>query len=128
MKKKHILLIDDNETDNFISNYFVEKSKIAEKITVKGSALEAMEYLEKLKGNSEEFPDFIFLDLSMPKMDGFDFLDQFMKFPEAINNKCSVAILTSSNDKEDIARASQYPVVKKYFIKPLRLEDLNNLC
>lgn len=127
MKKKHVLLIDDNEIDNYVSKHVVSHSKMAEKISVKGSAIEALEYLEKVKGNADEFPDFIFLDIRMPQMDGFGFLDEFIKFPEVIHNQCSLAILTSSSDQGDINRAMQYPVVKKYLTKPLSIEKLESL-
>lgn len=127
MKKKHVLLIDDNEIDNYVSKHVVSHSKMAEKISVKGSAIEALEYLETVKGNADEFPDFIFLDIRMPQMDGFGFLEEFIKFPEVINNQCSVAMLSSSSDQGDIDRAMQYPVVKKYITKPLSIEKLESL-
>jgi CheY-like chemotaxis protein len=127
MKKKHVLLIDDNEIDNYVSKHVVSHSKMAEKISVKGSAIEALEYLETVKGNADEFPDFIFLDIRMPQMDGFGFLEEFIKFPEVINNQCSVAMLSSSSDQGDIDRAMQYPVVKKYLTKPLSIEKLESL-
>lgn len=127
MKRKHVLLIDDNEIDNYISKHIVTKSQMAEKVSVKGSAVEALEYLQSLKGNPDEFPDFIFLDIRMPKMDGFGFLEEFNKFPQAINNQCSVAMLTSSSDQGDIDRAMQYAVVKKYLTKPLSLEKLESI-
>lgn len=127
MKKQHVLLIDDNEVDNYISKYIFTKSQMAEKITIKSSAIEALKLLEELKGNSAEFPDLIFLDIRMPLMDGFQFLDEFMKFDEALKNHCSVIMLTSSSDQEDIKKALQYTVVKKYLTKPLTLKMLENL-
>lgn len=127
MKLKHILLIDDNDMDNYISNYIINKNNVTEKITMKTSAIDALEYLNTLQTNPKEFPDLIFLDIRMPVMDGFDFLEEFIKFPQAINKQCDVVILSSSNHQKDIDRALQYSVVKKYFTKPLEssmLEDL----
>jgi CheY-like chemotaxis protein len=127
MVKKHILLIDDNDIDNYINNHIVKKSKLAEKITIKNSAIKALEYLESVSDNIEEFPDMIFLDISMPIMNGFGFLDELIKFPLVIDQKCSVVMLTSSSDQNDIDRALQYSVVQKYLTKPLKIEMLTSL-
>lgn len=127
MELKHVLLIDDNEIDTFISKHVVKNSKMAEKITVKNSAVEALEYLSTLIENSEEFPDTIFLDISMPVIDGFGFLDRYSKFPEHMTQKPHIFMLTSSSDAEDIERISKISFVKKYLNKPLNLAMLKNL-
>jgi len=125
--KKHVLLIDDNDIDNYVTNHIISRSQIAKKITIKNSAIAALEYLETIKENGEEFPEMIFLDIKMPMMDGFDFLDELIKFPNVIDNQCSVVMLTSSGDQNDIDRASRYAVVKRFLIKPLKKEILVNL-
>ncbi|HLG35246.1 MAG TPA: response regulator [Bacteroidia bacterium] len=127
MKMKHVLLIDDNDMDNYISNHIISKNNLAEKISIKTSAMDALEYLNNLQANPKEFPNLIFLDIRMPAMDGFDFLEEFIKFPQAVNKQCDVVMLTSSSDQNDINRASQYPVVKKYLNKPLEISMLENL-
>ncbi|TBX67516.1 response regulator [Flavobacterium silvisoli] len=127
MKTTHILLIDDNDIDNFITHHVISKAEIAEKITVKNSAIEALEYLRTIRDDFEQFPDLIFLDVAMPLMDGFGFLNEIIKFPKLIENQCFVAMLTSSNNKDDIERAMQYSVVKKYFNKPLKIEMLADI-
>jgi len=125
MNSAHILLIDDNDIDNFITHHIIAKAEIAEKITIKNSAIEALEYLRTIKDDYDQFPDLIFLDVAMPLMDGFGFLNEVIKFPKIIENQCFVAMLTSSNNQSDIDRAMQYPVVKKYFNKPLKIEMLD---
>ncbi|MGL2967177.1 response regulator [Flavobacterium sp. XGLA_31] len=127
MKTNHVLLIDDNEIDNFISNHVIQKTKIAEKITVKGSAVEALEYLEAVKDDSDAFPDLIFLDIAMPIMDGFGFLEEIGKFPKPQEKKCVVVMLSSSNNRNDIARAMDFDVVIDFFTKPLRIEMVEDL-
>lgn len=127
MNTKHILLIDDNDIDNFISHHIISKAKIAERITIKSSAIEALEFLNELKDDFEQFPDFIFLDIAMPLMDGFGFLNEAVKFPKIIQNQCFVAMLSSSVNQNDIKRSMQYPFVKKYFNKPLKPDMLKEI-
>lgn len=124
---KHVLLIDDNIIDSYITKRIITKSKKAQKINVQESAIDALKFLDTLKNNPEEFPDNIFLDIQMPEMNGFGFLEAFKKFPEAIRNQCRVIMLTSSNDQEDIDRSFQYPFVKKFLTKPLSLGMLEDL-
>jgi CheY-like chemotaxis protein len=119
MNIKHVLLIDDNAIDNYIAKTVISKSGLVEKISVMISAIDALEYLELLKSNSEQFPDVIFLDIQMPEMDGFGFLEEFSEFPTNVTNKSVVFMLTSSSDPADINRSTEYPAVKKYFSKPM---------
>ncbi|MFT5266403.1 MAG: CheY-like chemotaxis protein [Polaribacter sp.] len=127
MKMKNILLVDDSEMDNYISEFLVKESNLAEEINVFKSPIEALEYLAVLQSRQEEFPDAIFLDINMPDMDGFGFLDEFSKFPDEIIKATSVFMLTSSDDPNDVKRALNYPVVKKYFVKPLSKAILNEI-
>lgn len=127
MNTKYILLIDDNDIDNFISHHIISKAKIAERITIKSSAIEALEFLNELKDDFEQFPDFIFLDIAMPLMDGFGFLNEAVKFSKIIQNQCFVAMLSSSVNQNDIKRSMQYPFVKKFFNKPLKPDMLKEI-
>ncbi len=116
---KHALLIDDNEVDNYVSKHIITRSKLVEKISVASSAIEALEFLNSILANSNDFPNIILLDIRMPEMDGFEFLDEFMKFPIAIIKGCSIIMLSSSNDQSDIEKANTYKLVKGYLNKPL---------
>lgn len=124
---KHVLLIDDNSIDNYITKSIISKSNLAQKISVIDSAIKALEYLAKLKNYPDDFPDVILLDVQMPEMDGFAFLEQFSQFPNEIIDSCRIYMLSSSNDKYDTERALQFSVVKKYFNKPFRTEMLDDI-
>jgi CheY-like chemotaxis protein len=121
---KTILLIDDNNIDNYINKAILSKTHTAKNITVKTSAIDALEYLNTL---TEEFPEIIFLDIRMPIMDGFGFLNEFEKIPLTIRQNTAIYMLSSSTNEEDINKATSYESVKKYLNKPLQLESVKDL-
>jgi CheY-like chemotaxis protein len=127
MKKNFILLIDDNEIDNYLSSYVISKNQLAEKKSVETSGIKALELLNSLNDSNLEFPDLIIVDLKMPLMDGFEFLDVLLNFPINKIENCTVVMLTSSNDQTDINRSKQYPIIKKYINKPITLQVLNEI-
>ncbi|MEM6359615.1 MAG: response regulator [Bacteroidota bacterium] len=126
------MLVDDNETDNFISKRIIEITKFANRVEVKNSGKSALDYLRDNQENTEELPNLIFLDINMPIVDGFVFLYEFEKFNNLIKDKCKVIILSSSDNKRDIDKIVNNNHVIKFITKPLTetaLEEVkvNNL-
>jgi len=126
------MLVDDNDTDNFISKRIIEITKFAKRVEVKNSGKSALDYLRENQENIDDLPNLIFLDINMPIVDGFVFLYEFEKFNEAIKDKCKVIILSSSDNKRDIDKIVNNNHVIKFITKPLTetaLEEvkLNNL-
>jgi len=119
IEPKHVLLIDDNEVDNFINRKVLSKSGLVEKITTETSAVSALEYLKRHANVPAMLPDVIFLDISMPQMDGFAFLKEFDTLPARVRDNCHIIMLTSSEDANDRAKVKHNPCVKNYLQKPL---------
>ena len=86
-----VMLVDDNDTDNFINKRVIELTGFANDIIVKNSGKSALEYLENEKDNLEKLPDLIFLDINMPMLDGWEFLSSLSKLniQEKINSTFS---------------------------------------
>jgi CheY-like chemotaxis protein len=129
-KFKAVMLIDDNEIDNLINQKMIEAADMAETIFMHTGAKGALEFLrnmEKLSANGVGIPEVIFLDIDMPLMDGFQFLDEFEKLSDYIKNNCTIIMLTSSINPQDLSKAKKSSFVKKYINKPLTQEALEKL-
>lgn len=114
-----VLLVDDNDTDNFISKRIIEITRFANRVEVKSSGKGALDYLREHQNNPDMIPSIIFLDINMPIVDGFVFLYEFEKFNELVRNKSKVIILSSSDNKRDIDKIVNNNHVIKFITKPL---------
>jgi CheY-like chemotaxis protein len=130
-KKYHtVMLIDDNEIDNLINQKMIEAASIAENIYTHTGAKSAIEFLrnmEKLEVADKVLPDVIFLDIDMPLMDGFQFLDEFERLTNVAKKKCKIVMLTSSINPQDFNRSKKYENVRLYLNKPLSHDSIVKL-
>ena len=125
IKFERVLLIDDNDIDNFINERMITTNHFSKSVVVKNSAESALQYLRELPSDINALPQVIFLDLNMPVMDGFGFLAEYEKLSETIRKNCKVIVLSSSISPEDINRASTNQYVVKYVNKPLNEKYLD---
>ncbi|HZG00782.1 MAG TPA: response regulator [Chitinophagales bacterium] len=126
-KHRNILLVDDNEINNLLHERLIELSDFGAPVVVRQTAPEALEFLLSIADSPDQIPEFIFLDIRMPIMDGFGFMDEFQKMPEALTGKSKVILLSSTLDPEDNEKAKRYPHVVKMLQKPLTVDQLNSI-
>lgn len=133
LKFKHssVMLIDDNDIDNFINEKIIKGFSFADNVYVHSSSKSALEFLKNLEilknAPSELIPVYIFLDINMPIMDGFYFLDEFEKLSAALKAAIKIVMLTTSINPSDIERVKPYNQVVKFLHKPLTELNLIDL-
>lgn len=120
---KTCLLIDDNYIDNFVTRKILEVSNFAETIIVVRSATEAIESLR----NGTVTPDVIFLDIRMPLMSGFEFLEAYDKLNIDKKN-IKIFMLSSSLDPLDIRKSLDNKYITQFIHKPLTQKAIEELC
>jgi len=121
---KKVLVIDDSETDRYVAKRMIEKYHFAEEIVVQESATKALIYLQSLTDTPEELPQLIFLDIRMPEIDGFGFLEEYKKLSMNIRSKCIIMMLSTSLDSEDHKKAEGNEFVNRFLNKPLDKEKM----
>jgi len=126
MKKKLncILLVDDDAEDNYFHQIVINEMNITEHIEVALNGVEALNFLKK---ENQTHPDIIFLDINMPKMDGWEFMEAYKELRANQKAKVVVVMLTTSTNPSDKERAGQFPDIIGFNSKPLTEEILNRI-
>jgi two-component system nitrate/nitrite response regulator NarL len=119
------MLIDDSEVDLFIHRRFLELCNFSRELIMHRSAENALDWLKNLNGSAP--PNIIFLDLNMPVVDGFSFLNLFMELPEKIRKHSRIVVLTSSNSATDREQVFLYHNVVQMITKPMKQSDIEAL-
>jgi CheY-like chemotaxis protein len=123
-----VYLIDDDRLVNMINSKVINLADLTSSLVVYSSAREALEALRRITDTApDEFPDIIFLDINMPDMDGWGFLDEFIQLPASIAEKCKVYMLTSSIDLNEMKKSMTYSTVRGFISKPITLLDLGGV-
>lgn len=117
---KVIMVVDDNETDQFLNEVIIEKFDPSIQVVKAYDGQEALDYFSR----NEAIPDIVFLDINMPGMNGFQFLEQF---DTSIAPSVKIFMLSSSEQDDDKEKALSYDVVKEYLPKPMCLIGLEAL-
>lgn len=132
LSKQHaVMLVDDNEVDNYIAERLLKSFGITNTIFAHTSVASAMMFLKNLDSLKEQpsviIPEHILLDLNMPISDGFYFLDEFERLSCRLKSQIKITVLTCSLNPSDRERAEKSKYVIDYFTKPLSTENLHKL-
>jgi CheY-like chemotaxis protein len=122
-KLKSILLIDDDTATNFINAHLLRMLGCAETIVIKENGREAIEYLKETGLQ----PDLIFLDINMPCMNGWEFLEAYRLLDPALAEHVTIIMLTTSPQLEDQIKAADTPEIAEFRNKPLNKEMLQSV-
>ncbi len=121
---KTVMLIDDSESDLLFSRIIVNRSGLCDDVLEFESATAALEHLRTPAGHEV---DMILLDINMPGMDGFQFLDAYRDLAATQHARAAVVMLTSSPDPQDRSRAESYGCVRGYVVKPISVASAREL-
>jgi CheY-like chemotaxis protein len=127
MNINSILLIDDDESTNFINSVFIQKLDIDVDVYKALNGEEGLELLEDSLNDPDFFPCLISLDINMPVMNGWTFLDKYKNFSQEIKDKCVIVMTTVSEDDKDLIRANKNEDVKEFYQKPMSDEKFGSL-
>jgi CheY-like chemotaxis protein len=118
----NVLIIDDDTVNNFIAETLIKKAAKDAEITICLNGQEAIDQLLSIKQSSGKLPRFIFLDIAMPVMDGWRFLDEYHRLNLHNGSHSEIIMISSSRFRHDIDRALGNAMVKEYIKKPLSME------
>jgi response regulator RpfG family c-di-GMP phosphodiesterase len=127
-KPVSVLLVDDDEINNFISIKLIKKALLNTEIMACLNGKFAIDQLIEIQQKDpSKLPDYILLDINMPIMNGWEFLDEYTRLNIDPQGKCKIFIISSSVFSNDINKARSYPLVKDFVSKPLNVEKIVEL-
>lgn len=124
---ERVMIIDDNSIDLYIASRIITKNNFGESVLIYSAAEEALKYLQENHDNFSMLPQIIFVDIYMPLMTGFEFLEAYDKLPSILKNYCKVFIISSTIDDNDIAKANSNENVVGFLIKPINKDFLDRI-
>lgn len=126
-QKINILFVDDDKATNFLNKHLAKGIDSINTTYLLHSGFETINFLKECLIDTSKTPSVIFLDINMPAMTGWDFLEEFYKFDENFTANIEVIMLSSSDDPCDLARFKNNPKLSGFLKKPLNKQVLNSV-
>ena len=124
---RRYLLVDDDTIFNFLHTEVIKAVDDSAQIDLFNSSTEGLEFLKDALEDKHPMPNFLFLDIRMPEMDGFEYLDELMKYPVEKFKDLRIYVLSSSLAERDKDKSLSYPIVTGFIEKTLTIEKLKGL-
>ncbi len=122
-----VALVDDDIIYRITTKKLIEHKQLANEVMFFSDGEEAIDFLRLKQNTPTDLPDIILLDINMPVMDGWDFLEEYILLKPKIGKSIMLYIVSSSVSKEDIIRSKKISAVTDYIVKPITDEDLATL-
>lgn len=122
-------IIDDDKIYVNLVKKIIEIKKLSKNLLIFKNGKEALDHFKLILENASEevLPDIIFLDINMPVMDGWEFLNEFIKIKNIFDKKITLYVVSSSIDPRDLERARSFNLVTDYLIKPIELKKFEKI-
>jgi len=127
MKPFIICIVDDDDVYQFTITKSIQSQKLAKKILAFSDGEEALQFMIDNLAQADNIPDIIFLDINMPKMNGFEFMENFVKIKPNVGKPVEVFMVSSSVDPKDLERAKEISEISDYIVKPIYSEQIASI-
>ncbi|RTY87675.1 response regulator [Flavobacterium sp. RSP49] len=117
-------IVDDDDIYQFTTSVLLKKTDLVNKIIVFSNGLKAINFLKDEMGNKENIPDVLFLDINMPVMDGWEFLEEYLLIKHMMPKTVVIYMVSSSVDEKDVLKAKSISALSGYLVKPISTQNI----
>lgn len=117
-------IVDDDDIYQFTTSVLLKKTDLVNKIIVFSNGLKAINFLKDEMGNKENIPDVLFLDINMPVMDGWEFLEEYLLIKPMMPKSVVIYMVSSSVDEKDVIKSKSISALSGYLVKPISSQNI----